>query len=85
MPAKRIIILKRQSPDVWQYRYVLWADVPSANQPAYRNPLALSAYENCTAVELQAIRSFSRALQEAQGTVGWCVCSPANDLGTPLT
>ena len=56
MPSKRIIILNRLRPEAPHYRYVLWADVPAANQVAYRNPAASSAYENATPAELQALR-----------------------------
>ena len=56
MPAKRIIIGKRLSTLSMSYEYILWADVPAGNQLAYRNPAAVSAYENATAAELQAIR-----------------------------
>lgn len=56
MPAKRAIFLERLHPQGSIYRYVLWADVPSGNQLAYRNPSAESAYKNATPTELQAIR-----------------------------
>lgn len=56
MPAKRVILLGRTHPTAAFYRYVLWADVPSGNQIAYRNPSATSEYENATPAELQAIR-----------------------------
>lgn len=56
MPAKRIILLKRALPGAMSYRYVLWADVPSGNQLAYRNPLFTSTYENVSPAELQALR-----------------------------
>lgn len=56
MPAKRAILLERTTPGASHYRYVLWADVPAANQIAYRNPAATSAFGNATPAELQAIR-----------------------------
>ena len=49
------------------YRYALWADVPGAFQPAYRNPVAVSAFRGATLAELDALRSGSVA--ERVGTV----------------
>lgn len=56
MPAKRVIILNKTRGDASFYRYVMWADVPAANQIAYRNSAFLSEYENATPAELQALR-----------------------------
>lgn len=53
MPAKRVIVLDRNGD---QFSYALWADVPAANQPAYRNPEAISAYKLASAAELLALR-----------------------------
>lgn len=55
MPAKRVIILNRVFGSM-DSRAVLWADVPAGNQIAYRNPAAVSAYENAAPAEVQAIR-----------------------------
>lgn len=55
MPAKRIVFLSR-APVTGFYRYVLRADVPAGNQLAYRNPAAVSAYDNATPAELQEVR-----------------------------
>jgi len=57
MPAKRVIILDRDSTGAAAYRAVLWADVPAGNQIAYANPSATSVYLNISSTELQAIRN----------------------------
>ena len=56
MPAKRVILLERDTTGAMRYGYVLWADVPAGNQLAYRNPSATSRHPNVTPAELQAIR-----------------------------
>ena len=75
MPAKRIIIGKRLSTTAMSYEYILWVDVPAGNQLAYRNPAAVSAYENVTPAELQALRD---------GTVAERSGAYKASLGTPL-
>lgn len=53
MPAKRIIITDRTHD---RFGYILRADVPSGNQPAFRNSQAVCSFRNATSAELQEVR-----------------------------
>jgi len=56
--ARKIIILDRvDEPGDFNFRYVLWADVPSARQPFYADPLKTSLVKDVTAGELSALRA----------------------------
>lgn len=58
MPARRAIFLERtDSGDELIYQYCLWADVPSALQPVYRDPAFRSANRNATLSELSDLRA----------------------------
>lgn len=55
---KKIIILEHINfPSDQDFRYCLWADVPTARQPYYATPTFVSAYKDATAEELTALRS----------------------------
>lgn len=58
--AKKIIILEQINlPSDSDYRYVFWANVPTARQPYYANPDFVSAYKDATTEEIAALRSGS--------------------------
>jgi hypothetical protein len=57
--AKRIIILEQL--DHRQYRYVLWAPVPTERQPFYAAKAIPTAYVNATAGEKTAVLNGSIA------------------------
>lgn len=77
MPAKRVIIGDR-TPN-GGYNYILWADVPASNQPAYRDPNKPTAYVNANPAEMQAIRD--GLVAEKTGTYS----SPSDSLATMQT
>jgi len=57
MPAKQVIILSKQPGSSGnRYEFALWADVPGANQPAYRDFSLSSAHRGITLTELMALR-----------------------------
>jgi hypothetical protein len=58
--AKQIIILDRvNEPSDMNFRYVMWAAVPTGRNVAYANPDATSAYKGADATELAAIQDGS--------------------------
>lgn len=56
--SKKIIILEHINfPSDQDFRYCLWADVPTARQPYYADTNAVSAYKDATADEITALRN----------------------------
>lgn len=82
MPTKRIIITAKTPGPKVGFGYVLRADVPAANQPAYKDPSAVSAYKNCSAAELQDIRN--GLVAERGGTILAAAGTPLATIQTSL-
>lgn len=60
--AKKIIVLDARADGPGQQieiNLALWADVPTARQPFYADPNAVSAFRNATNAELTALRNGS--------------------------
>jgi hypothetical protein len=54
---KEIIILDQENPKRNKFRVVYWVPIPAERQARFANPDFISAYENATADELNALKS----------------------------
>jgi hypothetical protein len=59
MPRLRVIILDQDPNIPGDYRFLMWADVPSARQSFYASPGAVSAWAGATAADNTALQNGS--------------------------
>lgn len=56
--AKQIIVLERTGePSDYNFKVIFWLTIPATRQSFYTNSIAISAFKNATAEEIQAIQT----------------------------